>query len=117
VKIIWSALALVAAVSVLTGCGGADEPTACSEITSVIADGTQALRDASEDPSAAQAAFQDLADEMRTAAEAAGPVVKAAAEALADRYDRIASGIDTGQLPEVDELTDATTALASACQS
>jgi hypothetical protein len=108
--------ALITVGVLLTGCGGDDQPSACGDVTAAIAEGGRALREIAEDPAAAQQAFEKLADDLRTAADSAGPVVKAAADALADRYEALAAGIESGDIPDMDQITDATTAVASACQ-
>src|SRR4051812_39217303 len=68
--------AVMIAGVLLAGSGGDDQPSACGDITASIGEGARALRDIAEDPSAAQEAFQKIADDLRTAGESAGPVVK-----------------------------------------
>jgi ABC-type transporter Mla subunit MlaD len=100
----------------LAGCGEAGQASACADIVGVLADGADTLRNLAENPAEARTELAQLADELRSAGEAAGGAVRDAAGALADGYDAIAAGIDSGDLPDIEVLTDPTTALADACR-
>ena len=91
------------------------EPPDCDALTGVLADGTDTIRALVADPTGASEDLEDLADELRAAGDEIGGAVASPASELADLYDAIASGMQSGDMPDVAEVTTRTTALAEAC--
>lgn len=88
----------------------------CAEIEQALTDAQDAASEAITDPASAQEVLSQISEDLRAAAEGTGPEIEGAVEELAMIYDGFAEALQSGEIPDLDNLADAATALAEACR-
>lgn len=95
--------------------GGGAFSESCAEVEQALTDAQEAITEAVSDPAAAQEVLTQVAEDLRAAADGAEPDIQAAVEDLAGAYEGFAEALQSGEIPQIEDLTDAATSLAEAC--